>query len=447
MTRRILAGFVGVLVGVLALIVVPLGVSLSAQHRRDFRDAAKETAASLAAVAEERLGDRADQNRHGPITLPTRPGDTVIVIDENRRVLLAVGPQANGAVVRVARAGRAPQVADTVTAVATVGPTTHPDGSLLVLRTTTPLDDRVERLWADLGAAAALALAVGALVAVGLARWIERPLRGLRATAVRMGNGDIAARAGGSGGPPEVRELARAFDEMASRIGSLLQSHRIMTLDVSHQLRTPLAALRLRLELLADDVPANLRGELRGALREIGRLSRLADGLLAVARAEEASAHPEPIDVPAIMQERAELWAPAAQDCGISLTTSADPAEAWATPGHLDQVLDNLLANAIEALQPGSHIELTARALDGDVVISVTDDGPGLTEQQREAAFARFVTNSSRPSSSGLGLAIVARLAAANRGSAHLHETPGGGLTAIVRLPATAHSKTPRSAG
>ncbi|HET7407538.1 MAG TPA: HAMP domain-containing sensor histidine kinase [Mycobacteriales bacterium] len=435
MTRRILAGFLGLLIGVLALIVVPLGADLSAQHRRDFQDAVNGTAASLAAVAEERLGDRADPKDRGLITLQAHPGDTVILLDDRGNVLVAEGAHATQAAIRAVRAGRAPEVVDTVTAVATVGPKAHPEGRLVLVRAAEPLDRRIERLWAGLSAAAALALAVGALVAVGLARWIARPLRDLRGAAMRMGGGDITARAGGTNGPPEVRELSRAFDEMAARIGSLLDSHRIMTLDVSHQLRTPLAALRLRLELLADDVPGDLRSELHGALREIGRLTRLADGLLAVARAEEMVTHPESVDVRGIVEERVELWEPASKECGVTLTTAVGPARAWATPGHLDQVLDNLLANALEALGPGNHIAVTARVADGSVVISVADDGPGLTQPQRDAAFNRFVSGRSQPSSSGLGLAIVARLVAADHGSAELHETPGGGLTAVVRLP------------
>lgn len=446
MTRRILASFLGVLVGLLALVVVPLGASLSSQQRRDFSRSTHSAARSLAAIAEERLGEGRNSKASGGLRLPTEAGYGVVLLDPHGRQLLTGGRAVSTTLIAQVRAGHHPGLAGAVVSTAIVGEARHPDGTLILVRDAESLDHRIDTLWLGLAAAAAVALAVGALVAGTLARWIGRPLRDLVAAAVQMGDGDVGARTHEPPGPPEVRAVATAFNEMASRIGSLLDSQRIMTLDVSHQLRTPLAALRLRLELLADDAPDELRVELHGALREIARLSRLADGLLAVARAEEVTPRPDAIDVAALVSERCDLWKPVAHDRQVTLASRISFASARATPGNLEQVLDNLIANALDALGPGHRVSLSAHTENTEVVLRVADDGPGMSEQRRETAFGRFVSNPSGPTKTGLGLAIVARLVAADHGSTTLEQTSGGGLTAVVRLPIAENARPAHSA-
>lgn len=446
MTRRILASFLGVLLGLLALVVVPLGASLSAQQRRDFSLSTHSAARSLAAIAEERLGESSGAEGGSGLALPVEAGYGVVLLDPQGRQLATGGRAVAATLVAQVRAGRLPILTDAVVSTAVVGEAGHPDGTVILVRDAEPLDHRINTLWLGLAAAAAVALAVGALVAATLARWIGRPLRDLRAAAVGMGEGDVTVRTREPPGPPEVRAVATAFNEMGSRIGSLLDSQRIMTLDVSHQLRTPLAALRLRLELLAEDAPDELRAELHGALHEIARLSRLADGLLAVARAEEVTPRPAAIDVAALVSERVDLWQPVAQDRGVTLAARKSGASARATPGHVEQVLDNLIANALDALGPGHHVSLSAHTEDGEVVVRVADDGPGMSAQRRETAFARFVSDRSGPTKTGLGLAIVARLVAADHGTSTLEQTAGGGLTAVVRLPIAENTRPSLSA-
>jgi signal transduction histidine kinase len=223
---------------------------------------------------------------------------------------------------------------------------------------------------------------------------------------------------------------------MAQRLGDLLASQRTMTADVSHQLRTPLAALQLRLELLAEESTHNVQAELTDALREIGRLNRLLDGLLAVARAEELTAEPVETGVDDLVAERVEMWQPLASERGVNLAATVEPAAALVTPGHLEQVLDNLIANAMDAASAGGHVMVSLRRDDDDVVLTVADDGPGMPAQRRANAFVRFESDRSGRKS-GLGLAIVARLIAADHGSVALEERSGGGLSALVRLPAT----------
>ena len=171
-----------------------------------------------------------------------------------------------------------------------------------------------------------------------------------------VGAGDVAARAEADAGPAQVREVATAFNEMADRVSSLLDAQSMMTADVSHQLRTPLAALRLRLDLLVDEVPDELQPEVVGMISETTRLSRLVDGLLAVAQADATVSAPQPVDVGAVCADRISSWEPLASERGIRLELTADQrCFALATPGHLEQVLDNALANALDALPSRRH--------------------------------------------------------------------------------------------
>jgi signal transduction histidine kinase len=215
--------------------------------------------------------------------------------------------------------------------------------------------------------------------------------------------------------------------------------------DVSHQLRTPLAALRLRLDVLSQDSDLDTAEELAGAQDEIARLSHLVDGLLALARAENVLVEPVSVRVDEVIRDRAAAWRPVAEERGVELRPSANGAvPAMLGEGHLEQILDNLLANALDAVPAGGHVQVSAAAGTGGARVVVADDGPGMTPHQQELAFRRFV--SSTPGGAGLGLAIVHRLVTSNGGSAGLSDTPGGGLTVTVTLPAERPDRARRGA-
>ena len=161
--------------------------------------------------------------------------------------------------------------------------------------------------------------------------------------------------------------------------------------DASHQLRTPLTALRLRLENLEATMPPAAAGDLRAAAAETGRLARLVDGLLTLARAEAAPSRREVVDLAAVVADRQAAWAPLAAEQDVELTVQPGPAApVWAVPGALEQVLDNLLANALRVAPAGSQIELAIRQAGGWVELHVTDQGPGMPAEQRQRAFDRF---------------------------------------------------------
>jgi signal transduction histidine kinase len=231
---------------------------------------------------------------------------------------------------------------------------------------------------------------------------------------------------------------------MAARLEALVDGHQAMMADVSHQLRTPLAALRLRLDVLALQTPAQVGEELAGAQEEVARLSRMVDGLLAVARAENVTTAPVSVGVDTVIRDRAAAWRPAAEEKSVALDAAVlEPLTARLGDGHLEQILDNLLANALEAVPAGGHIQISAEPAGSRVRIVVADDGPGMSAARQRAAFRRYVT--ATPGGTGLGLAIVHRMVTSSGGTAELSDTDGGGLTITLDMPAIPRDRSRRT--
>ncbi|SEM04144.1 sensor histidine kinase [Streptacidiphilus jiangxiensis] len=440
MTRRIALSVLSLVLALLVLAVVPLGISITARENDSFREETAARARTVASAAEEHLSDhRSDADAREQLDAAAARGDCAQVYDAHGTLLYATpcptGALPPGAPAEVLRTGK-PQSAqrdDRLTLAVPIGDTVPPSGALVYSRSTDGLDEQLLAIWGWLSLCALGALGAGVLVAVRLARWVSRPLVDLDETAARLGEGRLDARATVTRGPPEVRRLATTFNTMASRTENLMHGHRAVIADVSHQLRTPLTALRLRLDLLAADADPETAQELGGAQDEIARLSRLVDGLLAVARAENSVPRQVAVRLDAVVADRIAAWEPVAEERGVRLATQGPAGlTALLTSGDLEQVLDNLFANALDAVPTGGRIVVRAvpDPKQGEVLLSVVDDGPGMDEAARERAFRRFDTG--RASGTGLGLAIVHRLVTANGGRAALEPTPGGGLT--VRL-------------
>ena len=170
-----------------------------------------------------------------------------------------------------------------------------------------------------------------------MSRWIARPLGKLEEAAAAAGGGDLSARAPVDSGPPEVKTLAAGFNDMVARLEELIDSQEAFVADASHQLRTPLTALRLRLENLERDVTPSGRDDVESALAEVARLSRLVDGLLALARADRAPAAVEDVDVAATVEERLAAWSALAAERDVRLEPAVrDGVVARATLGRLE---------------------------------------------------------------------------------------------------------------
>jgi signal transduction histidine kinase len=452
-TRRIVLSVLALIAVLLGTVALPLGLLTAGQDRRDFTDETRSATTTLANVAEERLDDHANPRAMDHLVSALgKQGDLVTVYDQAGNPVAATptGPPVTAAQLAAARQADQAAVYLPDDYVLVTGPVrkdsgTGNVGTVVLARPTATVDRRITLLWSLIAAVSGAGLLAAAAVAIGLARWVSRPLGDLEAAAGRLGDGNLSARSPETG-PSEVRSLAANFNLMAARLEALVHSNLSTMADVSHQLRTPLAALRLRLELLAQDSDDAAAAELAGAQEEIARLSRLVNGLLAIARAENITATPVTVAVAAVISNRVAAWRPAAEEQGIRIgVTALEPAEARIGDGQLDQILDNLLANALDALDPGGSVMIAAGSTADRVRITVADNGPGMSLEQKKLAFRRFATGT--PGGTGLGLAIVDRLVASNGGSAALSDTAGGGLTVTIELPAVTPDQRGGSGG
>jgi signal transduction histidine kinase len=450
MTRRVAAALLVLTLAILVAAVVPLALGAIAHERDSFVQDTARTAASIAGIAEARLGDRVtdDPALSAALTTAARQGDELLILNDQEQVVVSQGmPHDPGwrQLVAASRTQNDPTTqltSDRVIAVQTV----WDDGKLagtaigtvVLERPTGPLNQNIENLWIYLIGVSGAAMAAAVFIAIYFARWVSRPLARLDTAARKIADGDLTVRAKPKYGPPELRRMAATFNMMAGRLEALVHGHRAMLADASHQLRTPLTALRLRLDLLAADSGPAAAAELAGAQEEIARLSRLVDGLLATARAEAVTEQLEHIDVLEAVAERVAAWQPVAAGNGVKLLTETPPLSPAPLvalgAGHLEQILDNLIDNAIEAIgDKDGTVRVSVARSDTGITLTVADDGPGMTPHERSRAFLRYTTGSQN--GTGLGLAIVHRLVTANGGTIRLADTPGGGLTVAVELP------------
>jgi signal transduction histidine kinase len=463
MTRRIVLALLALTAAVLAGAVVPLALQAVAHERDAFVGAAEATAHSVAVIAEDKIEDHAaDPALQAAVLSAARQDDELLVFNQQGRVVAWHGYPHDSwrQVAAEAYISGDPATELTKDRVVVVEPIWNDIGShigtIVLERPIRSLNRNIETLWLYLAALSGGAIAAAALIAIYLARWIGKPLARLDITARQVANGDLAVRAGTASGPPEVRRMAATFNMMAGRLETLVHGHRAMLADASHQLRTPLTALRLRLDLLAADSGPTAAAEFAGAQEEIARLSRLVDGLLATARAEAVTEQLENIDVVAVVTERVAAWQPVADGHGVKLTVEPasldDDGRESNRPfialgaGHLEQILDNLLDNAIDAMgDGGGTVWVTVASSAQGTAITITDDGPGMTPEERSRAFLRFTTGT--PGGTGLGLAIVHRLVTANGGTIKLADTPGGGLTVELEFQGTTLYEGTKPAG
>ena len=296
--------------------------------------------------------------------------------------------------------------------------------------------DRTQYLWWVAGGALGLSVLLSFIVS-GL---VARPLRRVEAQANALSLGDFSGRLPEKDGPHEVRSLAVAFNAMADKLDSLLRQQRAFASDASHQLRTPLTALLLRIEsareaLLTDPVTADDR--LGDAELEVERLTAIVEGLLAIARSEGASTEVVPVDIADIAKDRVENWRALAEEHDVTIAFEGpDTVIASALSGATEQIVDNLVDNAIGHSPAGTAVLVRVRELPNGVELSVVDSGSGMTAEQCERAFDRFWRADSTTDGSGLGLAIVKHLAELSGGSVSLRPRgPGSGVVATVQLP------------
>lgn len=400
MQRRLLRSFVGIAIVVLVGLGLPLGLVATRLVREEAAQRiGREADAVTAILGAVEEGSEVPVGVLDPFLAPTTK---VTVVDGSGVVRFRHGPS---------DVGREPIVVVDTT----------PNG--LVVRVETdggPTRARTVRVWSVIGLVAAGALALTSAVAVVQSRRLARPLGELAAISERLGAGEFPAELP-SGGVPEIDEVAQRLRTSAASLERALAREREFSANASHQLRTVLTALRLRLEEL-DQIhdPEEFRLALGLTLHQADRLEATVEELLAFAR-DRLSAH-APVRLGAVVGELAATWAPVLERAGRRLETSVDDTVvALGSEGAVRQAVDVLLDNAVR--HGGGVVRVTVDRSGSTPVVRVTDEGPGIPAGAERLIFERGVTGSTgagtgsgNGSGSGIGLALARELIETNGG-------------------------------
>ena len=272
-----------------------------------------------------------------------------------------------------------------------------------------------------------------------LATTVSRPLRRLRDTAGELGGGDLDARAP-TDGPAELAALGVSFNRMADALASSMRAQRDFVANASHQLRTPLTGIKLRLEAIrAEGGVAGDNAE--KAEQELDRLEALVDDLLALAAAATPPPSGVTVDLCSVAEDAVERWqAPAGEAKKTVGAGRLDRALVFADPADLAHVVDNLIENALRYTPPGAEVTVESASENGQGTLVVADNGPGIAEDDRARVFERFYRGSNGRRlgpGTGLGLAIVAELVERWDGHVTLADGPGTRVGVVFRqMPA-----------
>jgi signal transduction histidine kinase len=287
--------------------------------------------------------------------------------------------------------------------------------------------------------AGALSIALGLVLAYSLIRPVQR----LTQAALRMTGGNLAERVPVRG-KDELAKLGRAFNQMAEALEQNEQRRRAMTADIAHELRTPLAIQRAHLEALQDGIKPLTIENLQTALDQNKTLERLVDDLRVLAQAEagKLALEKKPVDLLALLDQVKERCSAAAAAQGIYLNiVKPDSALPIITVDaiRIEQVLNNLIANALRYTPQGGQIVMRLDRSDHDVNITIQDDGPGIQPETLPYIFERFYradhSRSREDGGTGLGLTIARQLAQAHNGDLTAANAPNGGAIFTLRLP------------
>jgi signal transduction histidine kinase len=410
---------------VLVAFLLPLGLLARALAADRALGAGRQDAQSVAVVAG---GARAGDPRLEAAVLAVNDGPLATTVFLPGGAV--VGPTAEvSPAVELAALGRAVQARAPggVEVLVPVGG----DGGVAVVRTLVPdavLTAGVAQSWLVLAGIGVVLLAATALVGGRLARDLSGSVAELADVAERLGAGDLEARVDPSG-PPEVVSVGRVLNGLGARVAGLLADERELIADLSHRLRTPITALRLEADLLADPE------ERARVTTHVEDLVAAVDAVVWAARHPRHGAGPARCDAAAVVRERAGFWGVLAADQGRTLTVDV-PAEVLAVPvdpADLGAALDALVDNVFSHTPEGTGFVLTARPERGDtVVVAVEDAGPGLAggadllERGRSGA-----------GSTGLGLDVARRTAERAGGRLTLAASPAGGAAVLLHLPGT----------
>jgi two-component system, OmpR family, sensor kinase len=445
-------GLVLALAYVLLLVLLALGIPLALNVRdrvdAEVRVQSQSQADVVAATASGLLNnDRGALGRLARTSARSVRG-RVVVVDRRGRVLAdSSGPGSLGAsylsrpeIARALRGRGSQDTRDSRTLKEKILATTVPivdgrrrTGAVRITQSVAAVDRSVRRSVLGFAGVGLLVLAMGLAVGVLIARRIALPLRRLEGTAELVAAGDLESRARIEGSR-EQRSLARSFNVMTERLGRALQAQRSFVADASHQLRTPLTGLRLRIEeARAETREPAVREELDQGLAEVDRLTAMVEELLTLSRAGAREAPAETIDLADAVREAVRRWRPLAEDRDIELTAHANGASGSVTCARtaLERSVDVLVENALRYSPQGSAVEVSS----GAGRVEVLDRGPGLSPGEEKEVFERFHRGSAGrrgPAGSGLGLPIARELAREWGAEVRIENREGGGARATL---------------
>lgn len=323
----------------------------------------------------------------------------------------------------------------------------HGRGERLMLRVAAPLTtfgELADRVRTGLLVALLLAVVLGAVGAAVLAQILLRPLRTLSQQVAGIGANSLGTRLETKGLDPELGRLALAFNGMLGRLGGAFDAQRAFVGRASHALRTPLASILSQAEvaLLRERSPEAYRSALSAIAESARDSARLADGLLALTRADaaERGAEQEALSPSELSGELERLFAPRAEAAGLHFSATAPKDLVLrATRHRLREMLDALLDNAVRYTPRGGAVRFEARAEGGEVVLEVADTGLGIEVEERDQVFERFfrgsaATKSGQPGS-GLGLSLVKALSEAEGARLVVESGPAGGTRVRLVYP------------
>ncbi len=449
MTRRLVLSYLAITVVVLAMLEIPLAVFYDQREEERLIADAERDAVVLASFYEDVLESSAPIDPTPVEEYAARTGARIIVVDTAGISVLdstaepdrdfSTRPEVEIALTGIRSAGiRRSDTLDTdllfVAVPVASGGTVH--GALRLTLDAHEVVERVQRFWLGLLAIAVVVLAAVALIGLAFARWVTRPLRELQESAKRYADGDLTPTPIGEDAPPEVRDLGEAMDTMARRLDELIEAQRAFVSDASHQLRTPLTSLRLRLENLESELDDEASvAEIAASINEIERLTELVHDLLQLARAEQAPPTTV-VDAAAVASDRVETWTAVAEEQNVAIRYVGPPAPVpvVAIAGAVEQFLDNTLDNALTASPPHTSVTVRLERTAHRTSITVGDQGPGLDDEQKVRALERLWRGDATTPGTGLGLAIAQRLIEACGGTLELIDAPGGGLAVVAAL-------------
>jgi signal transduction histidine kinase len=425
MRKRLAIAIAGVAAAAVVLFALPFAVALRQTYRDE--DLIRLQRDTVAATRSIDLGS----SGHDPVELPSSH-DSLAVYDLSGRKVAGRGPvRASGSALRALRSGR---VADQVVGgrLMAAVPLLHGErvnGVLLAERSGAAASQDTHRAWLALAAGAAVIVAIAIAAALLLGRRLARPLEVLAACARRLGHGDFSVRTPRSS-IPEVDAVAEALDATAARLEDLVSRERTFSADASHQLRTPLAALRIELEAMEMAIEGAGPGsaDLTPALKQVDRLEETIATLLEVAR--DVYRAPGRTDLVTLIDELAGEWHGrlAADNRPLRTRIDSEHLVARASAPVLRQVLRVLIENA--ELHGGGAVTISARRREEWLVVDFADDGPGF-EGDPEAAFERRGPGEGH----GIGLSLARSLAHAEGGRLYV-SSPGPHPVLTLVVPA-----------